>query len=320
MPLAIPLNDKYGLQTALSGLVVGLSHGIAEKSRYERERAWRERMASDANERDRMNFERHRAAAQEDYNRNRADKLADTESARVFEVSRDQARQTNLDAVREARDAADIAQGQELLRASGMGGQPEDFYVNPNAQPVVPRVGRQAAESLIANRRMEDSQRAAVQSRAVDDRRAEDALAETKRHNAAMEARPSGKVQLTPEQWKQAEALAAIANDKRQPMEKRQIAVTRLRELTGQPVPYSEGANGRDPEKEAQIKSLDAQAEYWRVQGNSDMQAEVLAKKARLIGGGSAPGMPTTFKYPADVQTANDKALYDRLMQLESGR
>lgn len=309
MPLAIPLNDKYGLQTALSGLVVGLSHGIAEKSRYERERAWRERMASDASERDRMNFERHRAAAQEDYNRNRADKLADTESARAFEVSRDQ-----------ARTDADIAQGQELLRASGMGGQPDDFYVNPNAQPVVPRVGRQAAVSIIANRRLEDSQRAAVQSRAVDDRRAEDALAETKRHNAAMEARPSGKVQLTPEQWKQAEALAAIANDKRQPMEKRQIAVTRLRELTGQPVPYSEGANGRDPEKEAQIKYLDAQAEYWRVQGNSDMQAEVLAKKARLIGGGSAPGMPTTFKYPADVQTANDKALYDRLMQLESGR
>lgn len=154
--------DQLGGQMAVQGL----------KNQYEQGKETRQNSA--ALERIKVQNDLLSKRESTNYDRSRADKLTDEQT----------------------KQARDDAEGQAYLRASGVGQPGEDFYLNPNSQPVVPQMGRQAAESFVTNKRMAEQAAAAQAGRAVDDARQDKALAgseagraETIRHNKAMEGR-----------------------------------------------------------------------------------------------------------------------------------
>lgn len=154
--------DQLGGQMAVQGL----------KNQYEQGKETRQNSA--ALERIKVQNDLLSKRESTNYDRSRADKLTDEQT----------------------KQARDDAEGQAYLRASGVGQPGEDFYLNPNSQPVVPQMGRQAAESFVTNKRMAEHAAAAQAGRAVDDARQDKALAgseagraETIRHNKAMEGR-----------------------------------------------------------------------------------------------------------------------------------
>ena len=154
--------DQLGGQMAVQGL----------KNQYEQGKETRQNSA--ALERIKVQNDLLSKRESTNYDRSRADKLVDEQT----------------------KQARDDAEGQAYLRASGVGQPGDDFYLNPNSQPVVPQMGRQAAESFVTNKRMAEQAAAAQAGRAVDDARQDKALAgseagraETIRHNKAMEGK-----------------------------------------------------------------------------------------------------------------------------------
>mgnify|MGYP000446822067 FL=1 len=192
MPRLILLNNQpSGWASLATGAAEGLGQGMLQQEQQRRQLEARRQIMADQlggqiqmqglRDQSEMGRESRMNAAQlqrmqiqndlirqregENYQRTRADRLGDEQTAQQ----------------------RDLQQGQEYLRASGMGQPGEDYYLNPNSQPVVPQLGTRAAESLVTQKRMGEQAAAAQAERAIDNARQDKALgiAQQRADNAA---------------------------------------------------------------------------------------------------------------------------------------
>lgn len=312
-PMILDIPSKPGgVSSLIQGLTQGFMQGTMEQDREDRNARLRRELYRQQLDRENAN-----------YQRSRANKMADTADARKYEQGQYATRRADIVAEQLRKQQLDTEQARALAGAGGLPAEQSmpEGVAGPGAVMDYGKVGTEGVGRLLNDRRVRDQNAATNADRMADNERD----AAKFEHKAGTDAEIAAyREKLLAQRGQQFDQTIGLRAKDLAEKERANRANESARANTGQKL---------TPEQKIKLDQWDRElenlymlrkdkkkrdAEGWTTQQVLDEIANAEAEQRSILQS-AAPAQQPTRQYPPDVLTEQDRAEYDALLAEQAG-